>query len=318
VLAHWDDVAGVERRLGHLGGTWFNLGRAAGTVAAGVQRIVLPAGAWSTPAHVHGRNEEIFFVLAGSGLSWQDGETYAIGAGDCLVHHVSGRAHTLLAGDDGLDVLAFGTRSWDEAPTLTRARSVWLGEGWVVLAGDEDHPWEREAAAGAPELPPAPSPRPPTIAAAADVEPLARSRRTVARDRRDLGRAAGSVRTGLKLVALEPGELSSPHHCHSAEEEIFVVLDGTGTLELLPAPQAARYGATEEVHALARGHVVSRPAGTGVAHAFRGGDRALTFLAYGTRHPNDTCYYPRSNKIFWRGLGVIGRIESLDYDDGES
>jgi hypothetical protein len=54
-----------------------------------------------------------------------------------------------------------------------------------------------------------------------------------------------------------------------------------------------------------------------VAHAFRGGDRALTFLAYGTRHLNDTCYYPRSNKIFWRGLGVIGRIESLDYDDGE-
>jgi hypothetical protein len=30
------------------------------------------------------------------------------------------------------------------------------------------------------------------------------------------------------------------------------------------------------------------------------------------------CWYPRSNKIFWRGLGVIGRIESLDYMDGES
>jgi hypothetical protein len=29
------------------------------------------------------------------------------------------------------------------------------------------------------------------------------------------------------------------------------------------------------------------------------------------------CWYPRSKKIAWRGLGVIGRIEVLDYDDGE-
>jgi hypothetical protein len=29
------------------------------------------------------------------------------------------------------------------------------------------------------------------------------------------------------------------------------------------------------------------------------------------------CWYARSNKISWRGLGVIGRIESLDYYDGE-
>ena len=43
----------------------------------------------------------------------------------------------------------------------------------------------------------------------------------------------------------------------------------------------------------------------------------MTFLAYGTRRPNDVCYYPRSNKIFWRGLGLIARLEPLDYDDGE-
>ena len=40
-------------------------------------------------------------------------------------------------------------------------------------------------------------------------------------------------------------------------------------------------------------------------------------LIYGTRKPNDMCWYPRSNKIAWRGLGVIGRIEVLDYFDGE-
>jgi hypothetical protein len=29
------------------------------------------------------------------------------------------------------------------------------------------------------------------------------------------------------------------------------------------------------------------------------------------------CFYPRSNKINFRGLGVIGRIEPLEYFDGE-
>ena len=43
----------------------------------------------------------------------------------------------------------------------------------------------------------------------------------------------------------------------------------------------------------------------------------MTMLIYGTRRPNDMCWYPRSSKIFWRGLGVIGRIESLEYADGE-
>ncbi len=50
---------------------------------------------WSTPAHEHGRSEEIFFVLAGSGVSWQAGATTAIGPGDCIVYHPHGGAHTI-------------------------------------------------------------------------------------------------------------------------------------------------------------------------------------------------------------------------------
>jgi hypothetical protein len=37
----------------------------------------------------------------------------------------------------------------------------------------------------------------------------------------------------------------------------------------------------------------------------------------GTREPNDVCYSPRSNKIYWRGVGLTTRLESLGYDDGE-
>ena len=47
------------------------------------------------------------------------------------------------------------------------------------------------------------------------------------------------------------------------------------------------------------------------------GPEGLALLAYGTRDPNDICYYPRSGKISWRGVGLIGRIEHVDYWDGE-
>ena len=63
--------------------------------------------------------------------------------------------------------------------------------------------------------------------------------------------------------------------------------------------------------------MIARPAGTRIGHAFRAGPEGLTMLIYGTRKPNDMAWYPRSRKIFWRGLGVIGRIESLGYFDGE-
>jgi uncharacterized cupin superfamily protein len=63
--------------------------------------------------------------------------------------------------------------------------------------------------------------------------------------------------------------------------------------------------------------VVARPPGSRIAHSFRAGPDGLTMLVYGTREPNDMVWLPRSNKIFWRGLGVIGRIESLEYRDGE-
>jgi len=85
-----------------------------------------------------------------------------------------------------------------------------------------------------------------------------------------------------------------------------VILEGEGTLLLGDAE-----------HAVRAGHVVARPAGTGVAHAFRAGPRGLVQLAYGQRVPDDACFYPRSGTIAFRGLGVVGRIEPLDLWDGE-
>ena len=85
-LTHFDDARTFEYDLGHLRGRWTMLGESAGSRTVGVRRIQLPAGGWSTPAHEHGRSEEIFYVLAGRGISWQAGRTAEIRAGDAILY----------------------------------------------------------------------------------------------------------------------------------------------------------------------------------------------------------------------------------------
>jgi uncharacterized cupin superfamily protein len=316
VISHWDDVESVRRERGHICGDWQALtGDASDWV--GVQRIRVAPGKWSTPLHLEGTDEEIFYVLGGSGLSVQrvgsNDVACEIGPGDCLVHLALVHAHTLQAGADGLDVLAFGERSYAANTLLPRAGVSWLGPTWVLEGAPDDHPWKREAAAGPPTVAQV-GERPSRVVNIADVPSEGRDGATVARSVRDLGRAAGSYKTGLKLYDVRPWKLLNPPHCHSAEEEIFVVLDGEGALEVWPH---LRFGGERETHAVRRGSVVARPAGTGRAHTFLAGDAGLSVLAYGTRDPRDVTYYPRSRKVSIRGIGVIGRLDLLDYWDGE-
>ena len=81
-------------------------------------------------------------------------------------------------------------------------------------------------------------------------------------------------------------------------------------------PQLERAAAFED-HELRAGHVFARPPGTRIAHSVVPGDEGITYLVYGTREPNDIAYYPRSNKVYFRGVGLMTRLESLDYGDGE-
>jgi uncharacterized cupin superfamily protein len=314
-ITHWDDARNWRGERGHIAGTWHSLtGSASQTV--GVKRIQVDASMWSTPLHLEGAEEEIFFVLGGSGVSVQsdDGEDpvgYDVREGDCIVHLALENAHTLQAGPDGLDVLAFGQRTYSNGVTwLPRAGVAWLGETWAPVGAEKDHPWAREAAAGAPDVAVSPE-RSSNIVNLADVEPVERDFTTVGRRMRDLGRVGGSRQTGLRHADVLPGKLNAPPHCHSAEEEVFVVLEGGGHLLLWEEDDV-------EEHAVRRGSVVCRLAGTGVAHAFRAGDDGMSLLMYGTRDPNDMCFYPRSRKLYIRGLGLITRVgEQLDYLDGE-
>src|SRR5207248_744554 len=105
----------VRRSKGQMDATWQRLGDAAGAVGVGVNRVSVAAGKLPTPPHSHGASEELYFVLLGSGLAWQDGEVHEVGPGDCVVQRADELEHTFVAGDDGLDYLAFATRHpWTE------------------------------------------------------------------------------------------------------------------------------------------------------------------------------------------------------------
>ncbi len=323
MVTHWDEVEGARRERGHIAAFWQSL-TGAHSVTVGVQRIAIDPGRWATPLHLEASEEEIFYVLSGSGVSVQwDGEkeeAFAVGPGDCLVHLALEHAHTIGAGDVGLQVLAFGQRHYAANTLLPRAGVSWLGPTWVLEGAPEDHPWAREAAVGPPTWESL-SERPGRIVNVSDVEETEHTGATISRRVRDLGRAARSERTGLRLYDVDPGKLMNAPHSHSAEEEIFVVLAGSGTATSWPHPRSVseseRWEAGTTTVDLRAGHVVSSPAGTARPLSLQAGDDGMSVLAYGTRDPNDIVYYPRSGKISFRGVGVIGRLEQLDYWDGE-
>jgi uncharacterized cupin superfamily protein len=290
-----------------MAGTQQRLGDAAGAQGIGVNRLRIEPGRLSTPPHSHGLSEEIFFVLGGSGLLWQDGAVCEVGAGDTIVHRANAEEHTLRGGQDGLDYLVFGTRHPVEYGWLPRSRAIRLS--WPWTEGRDDDPWDIEAEIG--ELDFAePGERPANVVAFDDL-PFDEDGDKL------LAAAAGAERSGLNWIRRAAGRRGSIPHCHSLESEAFVVLEGGGTLELWPTAGAAARGAERESHELRAGHVVARPPGTRVAHSIVAGEAGITYLAYGTREPNDICYYPRSNTIAFRGVGLLTRLEPLEYGDGE-
>jgi len=199
-------------------------------------------------------------------------------AGDCVVYPVPHERATLRAGDDGLTALLFATPA--QAPPFHDGTPE---RPRTINLADADSAYEGDAG------------------------------RWVL-----LARQAGAEHAGVNHGRLEAGNDGAPPHCHSADEELFVFLEGSARFELWPSPLGVLEDEAERETLDARaGHVISRPPSTGVSHSLHAGDEGASFLVYGTRRPNDVCYYPRSNKIYWRGLGLIARLEPLSYDDGE-
>jgi uncharacterized cupin superfamily protein len=298
--AHWDDAPSARFDVGPMGADWDLLGTAAGCDKVGLRRIRISPGKQSTPMHEHFGEVEIFYVLRGSGVSVQENSAHAIGEGDFVLHPHGGPAHTVVGGDDGIDVLAFGDNLRHEAVRFPRINAAWIGG--MVSEFLPVHQFQLEAdRAGPVEVPEQLDERPPTIVNLADVEEVEFDRGPTKAKGRFIGRRLGARRTSLNWAQIAPGARAAQPHCHSGIEELFVVLGGDGVVRL-----------GDDEHPVREGSLVCRPAGSGVPHSFQAGDSGLTLLMYSDVDTNDMVFYPESGTVRVVGLGVTFKPEQVD------
>jgi uncharacterized cupin superfamily protein len=129
--------------------------------------------------------------------------------------------------------------------------------------------------------------------------------------------ASGTAARGLgaSIDTVPPGKRSCPYHFHHAQEEMFVVLSGSGTLRV-----------AGEMLPLRTGDVVFIPPGPEYPHQIiNSSDAPLTYLSVSTRETPEVVEYPDSGKYLAmaRSVGAAGfdaiqrTAASLDYWDGE-
>jgi uncharacterized cupin superfamily protein len=111
-------------------------------------------------------------------------------------------------------------------------------------------------------------------------------------DIKDPARKLGSQICGFRLERLLPGKQSSQLHRHRLQEELFLILTGTGTL---------RHGAQEV--AVKAGDFILYLAGDPDPHTFvNTGNAPLEFIATGNRSPYEVCEYPEEGTVFVEAL----------------
>jgi len=129
--------------------------------------------------------------------------------------------------------------------------------------------------------------RPPFIISAGDVPEHRHRYPDSAEDMapyRPLGRAAGLLALGIRLVRVPPGMRTSYAHAESAEEEFAYVIEG----ELSACIDG-------ELYPMKAGDFVAFPAGTGITHTLiNDGDREALLLAGGQADvATGRVYYPK-------------------------
>jgi len=118
------------------------------------------------------------------------------------------------------------------------------------------------------------------------------------------------ARLGAGFDIVAPGQIGCPYHFHYAQEEMFVILQGEGTLRV----------AGEQVPIRAGDTIFIPPGPDYPHHLINTSDAPLHYLSISTQERPEVCEYPDSGKVgvFAKGLRLLQRREAgLDYWDGE-
>ena len=122
------------------------------------------------------------------------------------------------------------------------------------------------------------------------------------------GSAATKLGAAVDIVA--PGKRSCPYHYHLAQEEMFIVLEGAGSLRV-----------AGEMLPLRAGDLIFIPPGPEYPHQLvNTSDAPLKYLSISTQEHPELCHYPDSGKtgVFAKGHQLMQReAANLDYWDGE-
>lgn len=131
-----------------------------------------------------------------------------------------------------------------------------------------------------------------------------------------ISEAIGAKKLGYNLTVVPPGGRVCPYHNHRINEEMFLILEGEGTLRFGP-----------ESYKVKKHDIIACPPGNrDVAHQLiNSSDCDLKFLAVSTAEPGEICEYPDSNKVgvyvgksMKRDFREIFKIDqSVDYFEGE-
>ena len=118
---------------------------------------------------------------------------------------------------------------------------------------------------------------------------------------RDPARKVGSSHCGLRVYKLAPGMQSTRLHRHLLQEEMFLILSGSGTL---------RHG--DRMVAVKAGDFIFYPAGDEAAHTFvNSGTGPMEYIATGDRLAYEVCEYPEEGTVYVEAIDKTLRNEDV-------
>jgi len=121
-----------------------------------------------------------------------------------------------------------------------------------------------------------------------------------------VGPLLGAKDLGYSYDVVPPGKSSCPFHSHRAEEEMFFIVAGRGTL---------RYGS--EARTIRAGDFICCPTGgPETAHQIiNDSDEELSYISVSTMLPAEVCEYPDSKKIGSFGGTGAERLRHMTHYD---